>query len=259
MKNQIYAFLGKESLQPLYDRLIGYLFRLKGYSNFPTQGGDLDLSGEGWFISNFLTGKGGVYIDVGANKGEYTLELLDKTKGYVYSIEPLPRELETLRFRTKNYTERCTIVPSAISNTLGTQIIRFNKSATETASLSREIADLAYDYDNEIVVDVTTIDSLVEKYNISDLEFIKIDVEGMEIPCLEGARETIINIRPRFIQIEFHWHHLFTSTTVRSIHKHLPGYTGYRLLPSGLCRINSNSTLDNIYAYSNIIFSREEL
>jgi hypothetical protein len=101
---------------------------------------------------------------------------------------------------------------------------------------------------------VLTIDDLVARHAISRIDLIKIDVEGMEIPCLEGARNTIAQLRPRYIQLEFHWHHLFTETTVHKLHQLLPGYTARRLLPSGWCLVDPRSTVDNIYGYSNIVF-----
>ena len=45
--------------------------------------------------------------------------------------------------------------------------------------------------------EVKTLDS----YNFTDVDIIKIDVEGFEVPLLEGARETILSNRP-WIQIE---------------------------------------------------------
>jgi FkbM family methyltransferase len=257
VKQQIYSLLGREPMQPVYDRLLGYLLRLKGYSNFPVEGGDLDLSGEKWFIANVLRGMAGVVIDIGANKGEYSLELLRHTKSTVYAVEPLPQELARLRAATHHFGERCVVVPVAISNVSGTSVLTFNPAATETASLSAEISDLAYRHEQQVSVEVLTLDDMVARYGLDRIDLIKIDVEGMEVPCLEGAKHTLATLRPRFIQVEFHWHHLFTQTTVHKLHGLLEGYRGYRLLPSGWCRVDPRSTLDNIYAYSNIVFVRD--
>ena len=259
MKQHIYATLGRESLQPLYNRLLGYLLRLKGYGNFPELGGDLDLSGEPWFLSTVLAGFEGVCLDVGANKGEYSLALLRHTRAQVYAIEPLPQELNTLRQRTAPWGERCVVMPVAISDRDGRSMLRYNAGATETASLSAQIAEQAYTYAQEIEVEVLTIDSLVQRLGLTRVDFIKIDVEGMKMACLRGARHTLAELRPRYIQLEFHWHHLFTQTTLLMLHELLEGYVARRLLPSGWCRIDPRSTLDNVYSYSNVVFERADL
>ena len=260
MKQLLYSQLGRPAFQPMYDRLLGYLLRLKGYNNYPEKGGDLDLSGENWFIANVLAQQCGVCLDIGANKGEYSLELLRNTPAtQVYSIEPLPQELAVLRTRLAPYAQRCVIVPCAISNVSGKATLRYNPSATETASISAATNGSAYRHDSEVTVNAMTIDDLVAHYNIAAVDFIKIDVEGAEMLCLQGARRTIERLRPRFIQLEFHWHHLFGTTSVHVMQEHLNGYRAYRLLPKGFCRIDARSTLDNIYAYSNIVFARDAL
>jgi FkbM family methyltransferase len=51
--------------------------------------------------------------------------------------------------------------------------------------------------DHSGTIEMKTLDS----YNFKDVDIIKIDVEGYEVPLLEGAKETILNNRP-VIQIE---------------------------------------------------------
>ena len=46
-------------------------------------------------------------------------------------------------------------------------------------------------------IEIRTLDS----YNFQDVDVIKIDVEGFEVPLLDGAKETILSNRP-WIQIE---------------------------------------------------------
>ena len=46
-------------------------------------------------------------------------------------------------------------------------------------------------------IPVKTLDS----YNLTDVDVIKIDVEGFEVPVIEGARQNILSNKP-WIQIE---------------------------------------------------------
>ena len=41
----------------------------------------------------------------------------------------------------------------------------------------------------------------LDSYNFTDVDIIKIDVEGYEVPLLHGAKQTILSNRP-WIQIE---------------------------------------------------------
>jgi FkbM family methyltransferase len=52
--------------------------------------------------------------------------------------------------------------------------------------------DVSYKAKDLVEVPMTTIDAL----SLQRLDFFKLDIEGMEIEALEGARETIVRCRP---------------------------------------------------------------
>ena len=49
-----------------------------------------------------------------------------------------------------------------------------------------------------------TIDSWVKENNITQLDFIKMDIEGAEIEALEGCVETINQLKPNFAIASYH-------------------------------------------------------
>jgi hypothetical protein len=48
-------------------------------------------------------------------------------------------------------------------------------------------------------VQQTTLDAFAEQHGLQRLDFIKVDIEGSEIPFLRGARETLKRFRPAML------------------------------------------------------------
>lgn len=255
-KDAIYRTLAVPRFQSLYTRLLGYLLRLKGFNNYPHGGGDLGIGGEEWILRRILGRDVCVCLDVGANKGEYTLNILRLSSATVYAIEPIPPLAKRVSDSTQEFGARCIVAQCAIADYQGQTTLRYSSTQTEAASLDPAVSAEVYQYDSEVNVPVTTIDAFVAEREIKRVDFIKLDVEGLERACLAGAVETIRNMQPKFVQVEMNWQHIFTGTTLYALSQFLPGYNVYRLLPQGLCRVDPRSTIDNLYAYSNYIFSR---
>ncbi len=112
-----------------------------------------------------------VVLDIGANIGAMTLLFARKAK-HVHSFEPSPRALRLLR---KNVPTNCTVHAVALGESNG------------TATLSEtESTDVSFISSEGISVPMQTVDSLG-----FDPDFIKIDVEGYEVPVLKGARKAL--------------------------------------------------------------------
>jgi FkbM family methyltransferase len=55
----------------------------------------------------------------------------------------------------------------------------------------------------EVEVDCTTIDLLIDEYNLSKIDYLKIDTEGAELLILKGARQSLIDKKINCIQVEY--------------------------------------------------------
>ncbi len=113
-------------------------------------------------------------IDIGSNVGMWTRELATKFKK-VYCFEPNPNFNECFR---KNITEN------------NVELFEFGLSNKEhTASQEFNSTQMTNTPGN---VKCRTLDS----FNLDNIDFIKIDVDGFEVEVLEGAIDTITRNKP---------------------------------------------------------------
>lgn len=125
-------------------------------------------------------------IDCGGCHGSWTLFWHDKVR-QIELFEPNTKALPTLRENLKNIPN-----VNVYEHALGA------KSGKASMAYFKEDHIGTYGITSDVgPYEVKTLDS----YNFTDVDIIKIDVEGFEVPLLEGARETILSNRP-WIQIE---------------------------------------------------------
>jgi len=123
-------------------------------------------------------------IDIGAWWGPWTLNWSSRAKR-IHAFEPNPDILPNLKQNT-NKLNNCTIHNTALGDTTGNVSMEY-KTHSGTCHIKN--------YNGPIKL--RTLDS----YNFQNVDIIKIDVEGFEIPVLNGAKQTILSQRP-WIQIE---------------------------------------------------------
>lgn len=145
---------------------------------------------------NKLVKPGMIVLDIGANIGPHTVVFSKLVKeGIVYAFEP-QREI---------YYQLCgNIALNSLKNVFCTQAAISNESGhlrvpfldydkpLNSGGVSMESTWATRNPAMCYPVPVTRIDDL----KISKVDFIKIDVEGMEIKVLQGAEETINRCRP---------------------------------------------------------------
>lgn len=132
---------------------------------------------------------GDVVYDVGANVGFYSLlaSTVVGNTGHVYSFEPFPENLRILRRHLEiNQVKNCTVIDAAVSSTDG--------NATFDPSEDRCTGHLAIN--GTLHVRTLTLDGLVLRKEIRPPSLMKIDIEGAEFECLQGASSTIQEFHP---------------------------------------------------------------
>ncbi len=150
-------------------------------------------------------------LDIGANVGIFSLELYYSNSNLTYHVfEPLPGTYEKLKESAElNQAdpERYKTYNLGMSDVAG-EFDFYLPAASEAASL-RPINDDFYLRDSndmgiytgrermeKVSCKVETVDEFVQSHSISEIGFIKIDVEGNEMFVLKGAKETLKEQQP---------------------------------------------------------------
>lgn len=147
---------------------------------------------------------GSVVFDVGANRGQSALlfaKLVGGT-GLVVSLEPAPREFETLcRNVALNSGARIRLIQAAASDTDGTAAFLYSAVRNTQGKLNNVEAGYALEEVQTISVPTVTLDSLLKE--IPPPDFLKVDVEGAGSAVFRGAVRMLTEVRP-IIYIELH-------------------------------------------------------
>jgi len=121
---------------------------------------------------------------------------------------------ENFKYLNTNASNHKNIITENLALTNHNQPLRMKSTDT------RNVGTQTVDPDGNEVVQSTTIDMLVEKYNLQDVALIHLDIEGSEGPAIEGAIKTIERFYPTIIAED-------TSSALR---RHLP-QRGYEMQP----------------------------
>lgn len=174
----------------------------------------------------------GVFIDVGANTGVYSVMAAKfSPEKAIIAFEPLPAVLEVLRknISLNGLEKSISVKEIALSDRPGTATLHIpdpSHGLLETsASLEADFkTHSATSGAQTIEVDIATLDSLELQGPIS---VIKVDIEGHEHAFLEGAKNTLMRERP---MVFFEVLHSAQRNQIRKIAREL-SYVDFRLRP----------------------------
>lgn len=133
-----------------------------------------------------LSQPGDLFVDIGANIGAYSVVLAYQLKkGKVIAFEPNPRALEFLEKNIAlNNLKNIQIERKGLSDKVEDATL-YSPSLT-TASINKH-----QDSDVKSSIELTTLDLYCRSNGIDNIDILKIDIEGNEFKCLEGAKEII--------------------------------------------------------------------
>lgn len=134
-------------------------------------------------------------IDIGANIGWYTLHIARMlTSGSIHCFEPIPETFQKLQDNIQiNGLSNIVCNPIALSEKKQQLSFYYNPKQTG-ASSSRNITE-----NDEVVkleLDSITLDDYVAMKQLTQIDFIKCDVEGAELFVFQGASHVLTTFKP---------------------------------------------------------------
>lgn len=142
----------------------------------------------------------GVVLDVGAHSGQFA-KLFGRLvpQGTVYAFEPGHYALSILRpvLQLRGF-RNVRILPVGLSDRAGAETL--NVPLKKSGTMGFGLAHLGEDVSGRQVarqrIELTTLDDFAAAEKLQRLDFIKADIEGMELHFLRGAMATIGRLRP---------------------------------------------------------------
>jgi FkbM family methyltransferase len=191
----------------------------RGYHAYPTPGGwiYLDVRESPMMLARVLRAyepakvaalrrlmqPGSVFVDVGGNKGDFSLIAAKAAgdAGRVLCIEPEPANVAWIRRSVaRNRYSSVEVVPVALSDHDGEATLHLGeKSGWHTLVGGGPVASVG-----EITVPIRTLDGVLAERGIQSVDVVKIDVEGAEDAVLAGAEQTLRNSSRVTLLLDLH-------------------------------------------------------
>lgn len=170
----------------------------------------------------FLCRRDAVALDVGANEGFFAYHLLPLAKSVV-AFEPLPQMLARLR---KNYANKMEIHGVILSDHEGEGELRYPAGGYMSATIAE--SNSAALESGRVVETVVAPMKTLDSFHLTNVGFIKIDVEGHEEAVLHGGLKTLRREQPN-LMIEIEERHAAGALVRVSALLQDIGYSGFYL------------------------------
>jgi len=150
------------------------------------------------------------FWDIGANIGIYSIYAAVLRNCKVVSVEPSYLNLDLLfrNVQNNNCEDKITILPLAVGANNREDFLFMSRENLIWGG-AHNSAGLAINQSGESMLNpvrslqvIATIDQLIKCYDLPEPEFIKIDVDGLELAVLEGALASFGNLISILIEID---------------------------------------------------------
>jgi FkbM family methyltransferase len=172
---------------------------------------------------------GAVVFDVGANRGEWTRELLARAGSRVARVYCFEPSMVNHADLLATGDGRMTLVNRAIAESPGQMTLFADRAGSGAASLlHRNLDHRGVAFAPVETVAATTIDVMIGELGIGVVHFAKFDIEGLEYRALLGAEHALKAGRIRALAFEFGGTDIDSRNYFRDFWYLLSGH-GYRI------------------------------
>jgi FkbM family methyltransferase len=195
-----------------------------------------------------------VAVDVGANRGLYSAELLKRfPRCRVHAFEPSPRNTAILR---EQFVANAQLVVHevALSSSTGRTILWTDRPGSGLGSLvRRRIEHFGIEMNHSDDVATVRFDEFAKAHAIQRVDWMKLDVEGHELAVLEGMGEMLASVG--VIQFEFGGWNIDSRTFFQDfwyLFRH-HGFRIFRLAPRGPSQIARYDEMHECFRTTNFV------
>jgi len=170
---------------------------------------DLLSNGESVVLKKISKFNPSVLIDGGANVGDYSVLVNTIIPGCkVYSFEPVEATFRQLILNKKNIDNIIPVQKGLYKENCSREINLFNSN--EHSSIY-DIRGLESGSEGKQTIELVRGDDFLKENNISEVDFLKLDIEGAEFDALIGFRDSINKGRIKAVQFEYGYINITTK------------------------------------------------
>lgn len=255
--------LGKKRFQPVFELM--HLISLYGmnYGN----GGDLKESGEinvlKVIAKKFSKNRKFIVFDVGCNVGKYSnavVEYFGKEHVHVHAFEPSAFTFNELKKNTGGAKESIVYNNFGLGKEPAKLQLYTNGEGSGLASVyNRKLDHHQLSMSGVEQIRIETLDAYCFQNQIYHIDLLKLDVEGHELSCLQGAAQMLGKNAIKSIQLEFGGCNIDSRTYLMDFWYLLSEkYRIYRIVKDGLREITRYNETGEIFKNINMLAIHKE-
>lgn len=195
-------------------------------------------------------------FDVGANKGKYStlLKKLFQEKATIHAFEPSSTTFGMLKENFGNQ-DQVFLYQKALGESAAQLTLFYPEIGSGLASLyDRNLDHFGIETKDVEQVEVMTLDSFCHEKEITEIDFLKLDVEGHELAVLKGANQMLEAGMINAIQFEFGGCNIDSKTFFQDFYYLLsPSFRIYRIVKDGLLPIEEYSEDLEVFKTTNYL------
>ena len=187
-----------------------------------------------------------VIVEAGAHNGSDSIQLARMMKGSVYAFEPIPSLYKELCKKTAKY-KNITCYNLALGEKDGQYLMYMSSGSSDASSSILKPKEHLIDhpevkFENNILVNSISLDTWIEKNNVTSIDLLWLDLQGYEFKLLSSSPKALSIIKA--MHIEVNTKQTYEDVMVYSDFKKYLKSKGFRVV---LEAITKNSDGGNVF------------